>query len=177
MKTKAFFVLTAAGFLLTSVPVIAKDKGKSHKNDAAASPAADGKAQSAGPAAANANDHKEPWANVNVTIGNGEKEQIREYVRNCEIPHKGRKNKGLPPGLAKKAIPCVPPGQAKKLYNVGQRFPAGYGSALGYNQIPYDLRSQYGLNPYGNYYYGDGYLYRVNPRTMLIQQVVAALLR
>jgi len=84
---------------------------------------------------------------------------------------------GCPPGLAKKAVPCVPPGQAKKLYNVGQRFPAGYGSALGYNQIPYDLRSQYGLNPYGNYYYGDGYLYRVNPRTMLIQQVVAALLR
>ena len=84
---------------------------------------------------------------------------------------------GCPPGLAKKAIPCIPPGQAKKLYNVGQRFPTGYGSALGYNQIPYDLRSQYGLNPYGNYYYGDGYLYRVNPRTMLIQQVVAALLR
>jgi hypothetical protein len=84
---------------------------------------------------------------------------------------------GCPPGLAKKAIPCIPPGQGKKLYNVGQRFPTGYGSALGYNQIPYDLRSQYGLNPYGNYYYGDGYLYRVNPRTMLIQQVVAALLR
>ncbi|MFL6848388.1 MAG: hypothetical protein ACJ8EI_08460 [Sphingomicrobium sp.] len=84
---------------------------------------------------------------------------------------------GCPPGLAKKAIPCVPPGQAKKLYNVGQRFPLGYGSQLGYNQIPYDLRSQYSLSPYGNYYYGDGYLYRVNPRTMLIQQVVAALLR
>ncbi len=84
---------------------------------------------------------------------------------------------GCPPGLAKKAIPCVPPGQAKKLYNVGQRFPLGYGSPLGYNQIPYDLRSQYGLNPYGNYYYGDGYLYRVDPRTMLIQQVIAALLR
>ncbi|HEY6229244.1 MAG TPA: hypothetical protein VI282_19155 [Verrucomicrobiae bacterium] len=116
MKTKAFFVLTAAGFLLTSVPVIAKDKGKSHKNDAAASPAADGKAQSAGPAAANANDHKEPWANVNVTIGNGEKEQIREYVRNCEIPHKGKKNKGLPPGLAKKVARGgdLPPGWQKK---------------------------------------------------------------
>jgi hypothetical protein len=84
---------------------------------------------------------------------------------------------GCPPGLAKKAIPCVPPGQAKKLYNVGQRFPRGYGSPLGYNQIPYDLRSRYGLNPYGDYYYGDGYLYRVNPRTMLIQQVIAALLR
>ena len=30
---------------------------------------------------------------------------------------------GCPPGLAKKAIPCVPPGQAKKLYNIGQRLP------------------------------------------------------
>ena len=40
MKTKTFFVLTAAGFLFTSAPVIGKDKGKGHKDDAA-SPAAD----------------------------------------------------------------------------------------------------------------------------------------
>ena len=83
---------------------------------------------------------------------------------------------GCPPGLAKKNNGCLPPGQAKKLYNVGQRFPRGYGTPWGYNQIPYDVRRQYGLSPYGNYYYGDGYLYRVNPKTMLIQQVVQALL-
>jgi len=83
---------------------------------------------------------------------------------------------GCPPGLAKKHNGCLPPGQAKKLYNVGQRFPRGYGTAWGYNQIPYDVRRQNGLSPYGNYYYGDGYLYRVNPKTMLIQQVVQALL-
>jgi len=40
---------------------------------------------------------------LNVTFGNAEKEQIREYVRNCETPRKGKKNKGLPPGLAKKS--------------------------------------------------------------------------
>ena len=84
---------------------------------------------------------------------------------------------GCPPGLAKKAIPCVPPGQAKKMYGIGQRLPAGVFSPYGYNSIPYDLRRQYGLNPYGSYYYGDGYLYRVDPRTMLVQQVIAALLR
>lgn len=85
---------------------------------------------------------------------------------------------GCPPGLAKKHNGCMPPGQAKKLYNVGQRFRPGYGglSPYGYNQIPYDLRNQYGLNPYGNYYYGDGYLYRVDPKTMLVQQVISALL-
>ena len=83
---------------------------------------------------------------------------------------------GCPPGLAKKG--CIPPGQAKKMFSVGQRFRLGDGlNPFGYNQIPYDVRRQYGLNPYGNYYYGNGYLYRVDPRTMLIEQVISALLR
>jgi hypothetical protein len=84
---------------------------------------------------------------------------------------------GCPPGLAKKNPPCIPPGQAKKLYGVGQRLPLGYGTRYGYNQIPYDVRTRYGLNPYDRYYYGNGYLYGVDPKTMLIQQAVAALLR
>lgn len=82
---------------------------------------------------------------------------------------------GCPPGLAKKG--CIPPGQAKKMFGIGQRLPLGYANPYRFNQIPYALRSRYGLNPYGSYYYGDGYLYRVNPRTMLVQQVIAALLR
>ena len=83
---------------------------------------------------------------------------------------------GCPPGLAKKHNGCMPPGQAKKLYRIGQRFPLSYGDRWSYNQIPYDLRRQYGFNPNDRYYYGDGYVYRVNPKTMLIQQVVSALL-
>ena len=69
----------------------------------------------------------------------------------------------------------MPPGQAKKLYR-GERYP-GYGALYGYHRIPYDLRRRYALNPYDRYYYYDGYLYRVNPRTMLIEQVIGALLR
>ena len=83
---------------------------------------------------------------------------------------------GCPPGLAKKNNGCMPPGQAKKL-NVGQRFNGQYGDQWRYNQIPYDVRQQYGLNPYDRYYYGDGNLYRVDPKTMLVEQVVRALLR
>ena len=82
-----------------------------------------------------------------------------------------------PPGLAKRNNGCMPPGQAKKLYNVGQRFPLNYGNMWGYNQIPYDMRRQYGFDPNSNYYYGDGYLYRVDPTTMLIREVVSAILR
>jgi hypothetical protein len=83
---------------------------------------------------------------------------------------------GCPRGLAKKANPCMPPGQAKKLA-VGQRMPLGYASRYGYNQIPYALRNQYGLTRSNNYYCNNGYLYRVSPRTMVVQQVLSALLR
>ena len=84
---------------------------------------------------------------------------------------------GCPPGLAKKNNGCLPPGQAKKLYREGQRFPSDYGSRWGYDQIPYDLRQRYDFDPNDRYYYGDGYVYRVDPKTMLIEQVISALLR
>ena len=84
---------------------------------------------------------------------------------------------GCPPGLAKKHNGCMPPGQARKLYRVGQRFPLGnYGYRWRFNQIPYELRNRYDFDPRFNYYYGDGYLYRVDPRTELVRQVVSALL-
>jgi hypothetical protein len=84
---------------------------------------------------------------------------------------------GCPPGLAKKNNGCMPPGQAKKLYNIGQRWPGSYGYRWNYDQIPYDLRTRYGFDPRYNYYYGDGYVYRVDPATMMISQVVSAILR
>ena len=82
-----------------------------------------------------------------------------------------------PPGLAKKGNGCMPPGQAKKLYNVGQRYNRNFGTTWGYNQIPDYMRNQYSFDPYDRYYYNQGYLYQVDPKTMLVQQVVSALLR
>jgi hypothetical protein len=84
---------------------------------------------------------------------------------------------GCPPGLAKKSPRCIPPGQAKKLYNVGQRLPYGFNGYTPYNQIPYDLRNQYGLDPYGQYIYDQNYLYRVDPKTQVISSVLNAILR
>lgn len=86
---------------------------------------------------------------------------------------------GCPPGLAKKAVPCMPPGQAKKLFGVGQRVPYGYNGLLGYNRLPYSVRSYYGsqLDPRSRYIYDNGYLYRVDPRTMIVEQILNALTR
>jgi hypothetical protein len=83
---------------------------------------------------------------------------------------------GCPPGLAKKNNGCMPPGHAKKLYNVGQHYNRNFGNLWSYDQIPYDLRSRYDFDQGDRYYYNNGYLYQVDPRTMLIQQVVSALL-
>ena len=85
---------------------------------------------------------------------------------------------GCPPGLAKKSPACIPPGQAKKLFNVGQRVPLGYRGLLGYNGLPYDVRDRYGagLDPYSRYIYQDDYLYRVDPRTMIVSQILRAIL-
>lgn len=83
---------------------------------------------------------------------------------------------GCPPGLAKKATPCVPPGQAKKLFNTGQRFNPQLGTRYSLGQIPRSIRNQYDLTGRSRYYYDNGYLYQVNPRTMVVQQVISALL-
>ena len=84
---------------------------------------------------------------------------------------------GCPPGLAKKNNGCLPPGQARKLYSVGQRYPFGSRSLLGYNQLPYSIRNNYGYDPYARYGYDNGYYYRVDPTSMVIQQVLGALIR
>jgi hypothetical protein len=59
----------------------------------------------------------------------------------------------------------------------GQRWQNSYGSRYAYGQIPYSLRNRYDLNPNYRYYYDNGYLYQVDPRTLLVQQVISALLR
>ena len=69
------------------------------------------------------------------------------------------------------------PGQAKKVYDVGQRYNRNFGNVWSYDQIPNELRSRYEFDQAARYYYRDGYLYQVDPRTMLVQQVISALLR
>ena len=82
-----------------------------------------------------------------------------------------------PPGLAKKHNGCQAPGQARKRYNTGQRWSSNGATSWSYSQIPYQWRQQYNLSANDRYYYRDGYVYRVNPRTNLVSQVLSAILR
>ena len=85
-------------------------------------------------------------------------------------------NRNCPPGLAKKNNGCLPPGIAKQSFNVGDRWNGNYG-LWNYNQVPLDWRNQYGLDRDNRYYYRDGYLYSVDPRTRIVESVIQALIR
>lgn len=93
--------------------------------------------------------------------------------------HRGHVGYGqghCPPGLKNKNPQCMPPGQYKKLFEMGQRVPYGYDGLTAYNRLPYDLRNQYQLDPYSQYIYRDDYLYRVDPKTMIVNQILRAVL-
>lgn len=77
---------------------------------------------------------------------------------------------GCPPGLAKKAIPCVPPGQARKL-GLGLPVPMGY-RLLGYRSLPWSVRTRHRLSMSSRYVYSGGILYQVNPRTRTVIRIV-----
>ena len=106
----------------------------------------------------------------------------RHHSKHVEI-HKGKHGKyyaygrSCPPGLRIRDGVCMPRGQYRKMYRIGQRYPRSYGSLWTYNQIPYDLRDRYDFDDDYRYYYSDGYIYRVDPRTMLIREVVNAIIR
>lgn len=90
----------------------------------------------------------------------------------------GKGKGGCPPGHSKNPL-CMPPGQYKKMFEIGQSVPLGYRRLVGYNALPQALRNHYGpqLDPASRYAYDNAYLYRVDPRTMVVQQVLNAILR
>jgi hypothetical protein len=85
---------------------------------------------------------------------------------------------GCPPGLQKKNELCMPPGRYKKLFEIGQRVPKGYDGLRSYNALPHELRMRHGgaLDPQARYIYDQQYLYRVDPTTMVVRQILRSLL-
>ncbi|WP_299659364.1 hypothetical protein [uncultured Ruegeria sp.] len=71
-----------------------------------------------------------------------------------------------PPGLAKKAIPCVPPGQAKK-YRRGDYIYDGYARI--------DDPSRWGLRRNGYYVRAGDYVYEVNRETHEVLNLIGAI--
>jgi hypothetical protein len=84
----------------------------------------------------------------------------------------GRGN--CPPGLAKKQNGCLPPGQAKKRYVVGQ--PLGKG--IPYGSVPPELSVRIGPAPQGYLYATlDGDLLKLAVGTLLVVDAIDGLVR
>jgi hypothetical protein len=77
-----------------------------------------------------------------------------------------------PPGLANRTPACVPPGQARRMFNEGQRIPTNYGAFTSYNDIPMEYRQQYNIPVDQNYIYRDNMVYVVDPRTRLVTDII-----
>lgn len=84
---------------------------------------------------------------------------------------------GCPPGLKNKNVPCLPPGRYKKQFEIGQKIPSGYKGLIRYDALPYELRMGYGgaLDPDARYVYDQHFLYRVDPATLVVRQILRSL--
>ena len=71
-----------------------------------------------------------------------------------------------PPGLAKKAVPCVPPGQVKNHYRKGDYITRDYRWINDPNR--------YGLRGDGYYVRAGDYVYRVDPDTQKVLNLIGA---
>jgi hypothetical protein len=83
--------------------------------------------------------------------------------------------KGCPPGLAKKSVPCVPPGQAKK-WQIGEPLPRG----IDYVVLDEDAWRRLGLRHPGDgrrYVMVDNQVLRMNQATREVIEAVAAVSR
>ena len=142
--------LVLALSLAVSVPLSAQGKGK-------------GKGQSKGDAKGKAQD-----THVTVVFNDTQRGAVRTYFADTY----GRGN--CPPGLAKKNNGCLPPGQAKKRYVVGQRLPG----AVVIVDLPPALSTRIGAAPAG-YRYGivDGDLVKLAVGTMLVVDAIQGFVR
>src|SRR6185503_17903747 len=142
--------LVLALSLAVAVPLSAQGKGK-------------GKGQSKGDGKGNG-----PDAHVTVVFNDTQRGAVRTYFADTY----GRGN--CPPGLAKKNNGCLPPGQAKKRYVVGQRLP----SAVVIIDLPPALSTRIGAAPAG-YRYGivDGDLVKLAIGTMRVVEAIDGLVR
>lgn len=96
-----------------------------------------------------------------------DRDESRMYHSSRMSSHYGRHDNGHHYGWYKH----------NRRWSRGDHWRSTYGTYYSYNRIPYRIRQQYDLNNDYRYYYNNGYLYGVDPRTMLVQQVISALLR
>ncbi len=108
-------------------------------------------------------------APVMAVRGNQRTQFARENARILAENGRGFGVGGCPPGLAKKPVACMPPGQARQLVNAPL---AQARQIVDMNRVPVRLQSVYPTTPNYYYTYGNGYAYRVNRANNVISALL-----
>ncbi|WP_171175015.1 hypothetical protein [Ruegeria sp. HKCCD8929] len=104
------------------------------------------------------------WANNGK--GRGQNKIKIHKTQPVQLPSVAGSGKAhCPPGLAKKALPCVPPGQVKQ-YGVGDYIYDGY--------YPIDDPWRWGLRRNGYYVRAGDYVYEVSRETHQVLNLIGA---
>ncbi len=157
---KIFILAASAATLAVSMPVAAESQGKGSSANAQQSQRANAQANSQ-------RDTRTP-----TRVRTDVRSDRRDGVRTDRRVQSGPSARNCPPGLAKKSPACIPPGQAKLLFNQGQRLPVGYNDFSRYNQIPERYRSRVPYTQDARYIYRDDRVYMVDPTTRLVTRII-----
>lgn len=161
------FVATLLLIALPALPALAgkpdnpgKGKGKGNSSNSHGGGSNDGGSHGTGGSQGGGGHHEAP------RFSSHDRDFWHEYWRG-EYAHGN-----CPPGLAKKHNGCMPPGQAKKRYVIGQPLPAGFVVL----PVPALLLPRLAPSPPG-YYYGmiDGDLVQLAVGTMLVVDAIEGL--
>jgi hypothetical protein len=110
--------------------------------------------------------HADAGASGSVTFTTGQRDGAHGWY--AETYGRGK----CPPGLAKKNNGCLPPGQAKKRYAVGQPLPSG----IKWSTPPPELIVRVGHPPQGYLYVTlDGDLLKLAVGTLLVVDAISGL--
>lgn len=160
---KKLFLIAALGAMTMAAPAVAKND-KNHGNHGKSQSQRYDRDDDRRDDRRTSTSRTRNWESSRVRYGDG-----RGYWYDGRYYRDGRYyGSSCPPGLAKKNNGCLPPGQAKKArWGVGQRLPSTYRD----DYIPSRYRSYYNS---GTYRYYDGYVYRVDPQTYVIREILRA---
>lgn len=85
-----------------------------------------------------------------------------------------------PPGLAKKTPACIPPGQAKRMFNQGQRLPANFSNLTDFDDLSPEFRDRLpGEFRSDNFDFivRDNSVFVVDPTTRIVRSIIDLLRR
>jgi hypothetical protein len=140
---KPFTVLAFLAALAFALPASAQGHGHGPPDKGGGPPGkGQGQGQGQGQARGQGQGHGQGQGQGNVVIADHDRNAVYNYYRTEYVAG------NCPPGLAKKDNGCLPPGQAKKLWAVGQPLPAD----VIYYPLPGVLLGQLSAPPVGYEY-------------------------